>query len=75
MLAVNPKEYLEMLKNFILNKKHKGIKKVSRGMGFENFGERIKSLVNFETFEKPPAEYKEVSRFYIAKGEMIENKQ
>ena len=75
MLAVNPKEYLEMLKNLILNKKHKGIKKVSRGMGFENFGERIKSLVNFETFEKPPAKYKEVSRFYIAKGEMIENKQ
>ena len=75
ILAVNPKEYQEMLKNLILNKKHKGIKKVSRGMGFENFGERIKSLVNFETFEKPPAEYKEVSRFYIAKGEMIENKQ
>ena len=75
ILAVNPKEYQEMLKNLILNKKHKGIKKVSREMGFENFGERIKSLVNFETFEKPPAEYKEVSRFYIAKGEMIENKQ
>ena len=64
-----------MSKNLILNKKHKGIKKVSRGMGFGNFGERIKSLVNFETFEKPPAKYKEVSRFYKAKGEMIENKQ
>ena len=31
-------------------------------MDFENFTNRIKSLVNFDTFEKPPAEYKQVSR-------------
>ena len=47
-LAVNPKEYLELLKDMLLNKKHGGIKKGSTGMGFENFAQRIKSLVNYE---------------------------
>ena len=36
-LAVNPKEYLKMLKDPFINKKHKGIKKGSTGLGFENF--------------------------------------
>ena len=73
-MAVNPKEYLEMLKNLILDKKHKGIKKGSTGLGFENFAERIKSLVNFETFEKPPVGQKEVSRFSVIQGEMVKKK-
>ena len=49
-LAVNPKELLnlELLKDMLLNKKHGGIKKGSTGMGFENFAQRIKSLVNYE---------------------------
>ena len=64
-LAVNQKEYLEMFKN-VLNKKHKGIKKGLNGMGFENFCQRIKSLVNFDTFEKTPAEYKQVSRLTVS---------
>ena len=72
-IAVNPKEYLEILKNLALNKKHKGIKKGSSGMGFGNFSNRIKSLVNFGTFQKPPAEYKEVSRFSVFQGEMVKN--
>ena len=36
-LSVNPKEYLEILKNQHQNRKHKGIKKGSPGLGFENF--------------------------------------
>ena len=36
-IAVNPKEYLEVLKNLKLDKKHKGIKKGSSRMDFENF--------------------------------------
>ena len=40
-------------------------------MEFHNFAGRIKSLVNFDTFQKPPAEYKEVSRFTICQGEMV----
>ena len=52
-MAVNPKEYLELLKDRVLNKKHKGIKKGWSGLGFEKFAQRIKPLVNFNAFEKP----------------------
>ena len=60
-----------MFKDLALNKKHKGIKKASSRMGFQNFAGRIKSMVNFEMFEKPSGEYKEVSRLSIFQGEMI----
>ena len=60
-----------MFKDLALNKKHKGIKKRLSGMGFENFSGRVKSLVNFEMFEKPPAEYKEVLRLSVVQGKMI----
>ena len=71
ILAVNPKEYFEVFKNQKTNKKYKGIKKGSYGMEFKNFANRIKSLLNFGTFQKPPAEYKEVSRFTVFQGEMM----
>lgn len=35
-LAVNPKEYFEFFKSYSTNKKHKGIKKGSKGMDSEN---------------------------------------
>ena len=43
-LAVNPKEYFEYFKSTNVNKKHKGIKKGSLGMDYENHAERIKPL-------------------------------
>ena len=55
-MAVNPKEYLELLKDRVLNKKHKGIKE---------------ALVNFNTFEKPPPYQKQVSRLIVVAGEMV----
>ena len=55
----------------MLNKKHKGIKKRSTGLGFENFSNRITSLVNFDTFKKPPLDTKKVSRLTVVNGEMI----
>ena len=39
-------------------------------MEFNNFTGRIKFLVNFHTFQKPPAEYKEFSRFIFIQGGM-----
>ena len=39
-------------------------------MGFENFANRINSLTNFDTFKKPPADYKEFSRLTLSDGEM-----
>ena len=40
-------------------------------MEFSNYGNRIKSLVNFDTFEKPPAEYKDVARLTVKQGGMV----
>ena len=69
--AVNPKEYLELFLDKTLNKKHKGIKKGLIGLGFENLSNRITSLVNFDTFKKPPLDTKKVSRLTVVNGEMI----
>ena len=43
-LAVNPKEYFEYFKSENVNKEHKGIKKGSAGMEYQNYAERIKPL-------------------------------
>ena len=51
-LAVNLKEYFELLKSYSSNKKHKGTKQGAKRMNFENYAERIKSLKNLEIFEQ-----------------------
>ena len=43
------------------NKKHKGIKKGSSGMNYENFAERIKPLYDFNTYKKPKANIVRIS--------------
>ena len=40
-------------------------------MEFNNFAGRIKSSVYFDTFQKPPAEYKEVPHFTVFQREMV----
>ena len=70
-LAVNPKEYFEFFQDYSSNKKHKGIKKGSRGMEFSNYAKRISYLVNFDIIEKPPAECKKISRFTVKQGDMV----
>ena len=47
-IACNPKEYFELFENSQINKKHKGIKKGSSGMNFENYADRIVLLTNFD---------------------------
>ena len=44
-MAVNPKEYLEILMDRFLNEKQKGIKKGSSGLGFENFHKSLNHLL------------------------------
>ena len=72
-MAVNPKEYHELFKDKNLSKKHKGIQKGSSGLGFENFTQGIGSLVNFDTFEKPPRDTNNVSRLTVVTGEMVKS--
>ena len=59
-----------MFESSEINKKHKGIKKVSSGMNFENYATMIVSLTNFDYFEKAPADYKKVARLTVDQGEM-----
>ena len=69
-MAVNPKEYYEYFKTVNSNKKHKGIKKGSPGMAYENYAERIKPLIDFKTYKKPKPDIKDVVRISVKKGEM-----
>ena len=59
-----------MFENIVVNKKHKDIKKGSSGMCYENYANRIVSLANFDYFQKPPAEFKEVARLTVDKGDI-----
>ena len=43
-IAVNPKEYFEKFRNRDINKKHKGVRKNTKGMDFERYANRIKDL-------------------------------
>ena len=61
-MAVNPKEYYEQFEGNSFNKKHKGIKKGSPGMDFENYANRISALNDCDFFEKPKVVTKQVPR-------------
>ena len=69
-LALNPKEYFEYFKSENINKKHKGVKKGSLGMDFENYAERIKPLFDFKSYKKPKKGTKSVVRISVKKREM-----
>ena len=43
-IAINPKEYFEKFKNRKINKKHKGVRRDTPGMSFENYAARINNL-------------------------------
>ena len=51
-IAINPKVYLEKFQSENVNKKHKGLRKGSRGMEFENYATRINSVTDIETLEQ-----------------------
>ena len=70
VLAVNPKEYFEYFCDERVNKKHKEIKKGSRGMDFENFTSRIASLNEIKSLRNPSIQFQEQQRFKIRGGEM-----
>ena len=73
-LAGNPKECFEYFKSDNVNKKHKGIKKGSMRMEYENYPKRIKPLFHFKSFKKPKADMKEVVYISAKKGEMTTHK-
>ena len=66
-MAVNPKEYYEYFKSENSNKKHKGNKKGSPGLEYENYAERIKPLINLKTYKKPKPDRKDIVRISVRK--------
>ena len=43
-IAINPKEYFKKFKDRKINKKHKGVRKDTKGMNFESYAMRINML-------------------------------
>ena len=68
-IAVNPKEYFEKFKNRDINKKHKGVKKGTRGMMFENYANRIKRL-RYDLNISPSVERIKQKRFEVRNTNM-----
>ena len=68
-IAVNPKEYFEKFRNKDFNKKHKGVKKGTAGMMFENYANQIKHL-RYDLDISPSAEFVTQRRFEIRNTEM-----
>lgn len=57
-VAVNPKEYYKAFEDSSFNKKHKEIKTGSPRMDFENYANRILSVIDCDFFEKPEYDVK-----------------
>ena len=68
-IAVNPKEYIEIFKNKDLNKKHKGIKKNTRGMNFETFASGIMDVREYTNSQKKAQRLKQ-TRFQLKNTNM-----
>ena len=68
-IAVNPKEYFEKFKNKDINKKHKGVRKGTRGMLFENYANQIKRL-RYDLDMSPSVERIKQKRFEVRNTDM-----
>ena len=70
VVAVNSKEYFKQFENLASNKKHKGIRKNTAGMNFENYADRILSFSNHENIEGRWMEKQEQQGFQVLNGKM-----
>ena len=70
-IAVNPKEYFEKFESENVNKIYKGLRKVAKGMGFENYSRRINQIKEIETFGQLTQEKQKQNRFSIKNIETI----
>ena len=68
MLAINTKEYFEKYKDFLINKKHKGLKKNTPGIDFDAHSERLATL--HENYFKSKPKKLEQKRFQIINDSM-----
>ena len=69
-IAVNPKEYFEKFRNKNINKKHKGVRKNTKGMDFQRYADRIKDL-RIDLSNEESQEKVTQKRFQVKNTEMI----
>lgn len=69
-ITCKPKEYFEIFGGRNTDKKHKGIKKESSGMGFEDFSLRISTLKILIRLKSSLTDFKKVSWLTVSDGEM-----
>ena len=72
-ISVNPKEYLEEFEDLSINKKHKGIKKGTRGMTFDAYCSKLASITEFFDDQIKPTKKLEQKRFQIINDAMQMN--
>ena len=72
-ISVNPKEYLEEFEDLSINKKHKGIKKGTRGMTFDAYCPKLASITEFFNKQIKPTKKIEQKRFQIINDAMQMN--
>ena len=71
-ICVNPKEYLEVYGIlFDINKKHKGVKRGTKGMNFEKYARRILTIVEAREGTNRFSKKQKQTRFENKKGNMI----
>ena len=69
-IALNPKEYYERFHDHSDNKKHKGLRKSTRGMDFDSYSERLADLTEFsKEFLRKPVKI-EQKRFQVINDSM-----
>ena len=69
-IAINPKEYLEEFEDLPINKKHKGVKKGTRGMTFDAYCSKHASVTDYFNCQIKPTEKIKQKRFQVINDAM-----
>ena len=69
-IAVNPKEYLEEFEDYSINKKHKGLKKGTRGMNFDAYCSKLASVTEYFDNQIKPTQKIKKKRFQVKNDAM-----
>ena len=67
IIAVNPKEYIELFQSKNINKKHKEIIKNGKSMDLPSFAKRTNSVLDIGNFEQLEKDTVKQSRFSVKK--------
>ena len=69
-IAINPKEYLEGFDDYSINKKHKGLKKGTRGMNFDVYCSKLASISEYFNYRVKPTKKIKQKRFQVINDSM-----